>query len=163
MGAGFYDISGGMKTVIQRVGKSKVEVDGEVVGRIGKGILVLLGVSGDDEKSDADWLVDKIINLRIFEDEEGKMNLSVKDVGGDLLVVSQFTLLGDCRKGRRPSFVQAARPEQANALYEYFVERAREKGIGVQTGTFQAMMDVSLVNDGPVTLIIESRKNTPSR
>ena len=146
-----------MKAVIQRVRESAVTVDGREVGRIGRGILVLLGVSRDDTPADADYLLDKTLNLRIFEDEAGKMNRSLLDVGGELLVVSQFTLYGDCRKGRRPSFVQAAPPETAEALYEHFVDQARGSGVPVATGRFRAMMDVSLVNDGPVTLILESR------
>jgi len=145
-----------MKAVIQRVKESSVTVDGEITGKIGTGILVLLGVAEEDRPADADYLVDKIINLRIFEDRDGKMNHSLVDVGGELLVVSQFTLLADCRKGRRPSFVRAAGPEAANELYEYFVSQARQKGVHVETGRFRAMMDVALVNDGPVTLILES-------
>lgn len=144
-----------MRAVIQRVKESSVSVNGEIVGQIGKGILVLLGVADGDTKEEADYLADKIINLRIFEDENGRMNRSLTDIGGQILVVSQFTLLGDCRKGRRPSFVHAARPEQANDLYEYFTDKVREKGIPVQNGRFGAMMDVSLINDGPVTLILE--------
>lgn len=147
-----------MKAVIQRVKKASVTVDGIKISEIGSGILALLGVAGEDEEKDAGFLADKIVNLRIFEDENGKMNLSVKDVGGEMLVVSQFTLLGDCRKGRRPSFIEAARPEKANMLYEYFTEQVRTLGIRTQTGQFQAMMDVALINDGPVTLIVESRK-----
>ena len=146
-----------MKAVIQRVRESAVTVDGREVGRIGRGLLVLLGVSRDDTPAEADYLVDKTLNLRIFEDETGRMNRSLLDVGGELLVVSQFTLYGDCRKGRRPSFVQAAPPETAEALYEHFVDQARGSGVPVATGRFRAMMDVSLVNDGPVTLILESR------
>ena len=144
-----------MKAVIQRVKESSVSVDGEIVGHIAQGILVLLGVADGDTREEADYLADKIINLRIFEDENGKMNRSLMDIGGQILVVSQFTLLGDCRKGRRPSFINAARPEEANALYEYFTKQIREKGIPVQNGRFGAMMDVSLINDGPVTLILE--------
>lgn len=146
-----------MKAVIQRVRESAVTVDGREVGRIGLGLLVLLGVSRDDTPADADYLLDKTLHLRIFEDEAGRMNRSLLDVGGELLVVSQFTLYGDCRKGRRPSFVQAAPPETAEALYEHFVDQARGSGVPVATGRFRAMMDVSLVNDGPVTLILESR------
>lgn len=146
-----------MKAVIQRVRESAVTVDGREVGRIGRGLLVLLGVSRDDTPAEADYLLDKTLNLRIFEDETGRMNRSLLDVGGELLVVSQFTLYGDCRKGRRPSFVQAAPPETAEALYEHFVDQARESGVPVATGRFRAMMDVALVNDGPVTLILESR------
>lgn len=145
-----------MKAVIQRVKESAVTVDGREVGRIGRGLLVLLGVSRDDTPADADYLLDKTLNLRIFEDEAGKMNRSLLDVGGELLVVSQFTLYGDCRKGRRPSFVQAAPPETAEALYEHFVDQARKRGVPAATGRFRAMMDVALVNDGPVTLILES-------
>ncbi len=144
-----------MRAVLQRVKESSVTVDGTVVGKIGRGILVLLGVAGEDTEKEAGYLVDKIIHLRIFEDEEGKMNRSLVDIGGSLLVVSQFTLLGDCRKGRRPSFVQAAPPDRASQLYEYFVEQARQKGVPTETGQFRAMMDVALVNDGPVTLILE--------
>jgi D-tyrosyl-tRNA(Tyr) deacylase len=145
-----------LKAVIQRVGKSSVEVDGNRVGEIGKGILVLLGVEKGDAEGDADWLAEKIVNLRIFEDEAGKMNLSVREIGGELLVVSQFTLAGNCAKGRRPSFDSAAPPGEANRLYEYFVERLRTMGLKVATGVFQAMMQVSLTNDGPVTFILES-------
>ncbi len=145
-----------MKAVVQRVKESAVTVDGEIVGEIGRGLLVLLGVAGDDGKKEADFLAGKIPNLRIFEDEAGKMNRSLFDMGGEMLVVSQFTLLGDCRKGRRPSFVKAAGPEKANELYEYFVDRVRGKGLTVRTGRFRAMMEVRLINDGPVTLIVES-------
>ncbi len=146
-----------MRAVIQRVTESSVKVDDRTVGAIGKGLMVLLGVSRNDGEKEADYLADKIVNLRIFEDADGKMNRSLLEVGGEMLVVSQFTLLGDCRKGRRPSFVGAAPPEIANALYEYFVEITKEKGITIQTGEFGAMMAVSLVNDGPVTLIVESK------
>jgi D-tyrosyl-tRNA(Tyr) deacylase len=132
-------------------------VDGGVTGEIGRGLVVLLGVAKGDTTSDAEFLVDKTIGLRIFPDSEGKMNQSVADVGGALLVVSQFTLYGDCRRGRRPSFDQAAGAEEARLLYEYFVRTSRERGIRVETGVFQAMMKVSLTNDGPVTLIIESK------
>jgi D-aminoacyl-tRNA deacylase len=145
-----------MKAVIQRVSKAEVTVAGETVGRIGRGILVLLGVEKGDSELDADWLADKIVALRIFEDDAGKMNLALKEIGGELLVVSQFTLAGNCAKGRRPSFDSAAPPVEANRLYEYFVERARRMGLPVATGVFQAMMQVSLVNDGPVTFILES-------
>ncbi|MDM8552487.1 D-aminoacyl-tRNA deacylase [Desulfobacterales bacterium HSG2] len=146
-----------MRAVIQRVKQSSVSVDGKVIGQIGKGLMVLLGVAKDDAEKDADYLAGKIVNLRVFEDENGKMNKSLPETGGEMLVVSQFTLLGDCRKGRRPSYVHAAGPETANELYEYFVRQVREKGISVQTGRFRAMMDVSLINDGPVTLIVESK------
>ena len=148
-----------MRAVIQRVEKSEVRVSGEVAGRIGPGLLVLLGVAREDGPEAADYLAEKIVNLRIFEDDEGRMNRSLLDTGGEMLVVSQFTLLGDCRKGRRPSFIAAARPEKAGHLYQYFVQCIREMNIAVETGKFQAMMDVSLVNDGPVTLIVESPKH----
>jgi D-tyrosyl-tRNA(Tyr) deacylase len=147
-----------MKAVIQRVTKASVEVEGKVVGSTGNGILVFLGVEKGDIAKDADWMVDKIANLRIFEDEVGKMNLSVRDIGGGILAVSQFTLAGNCAKGRRPSFDTAAPPTEANELYEYFVRRTRQSGISVDTGVFQANMQVSLVNDGPVTFILESPK-----
>jgi D-aminoacyl-tRNA deacylase len=143
---------------VQRVTEARVRVADETVGEIGAGLLVLLGVSRDDSQEDADYLADKIINLRIFNDEQGKMNLSLLDTRGAMLVVSQFTLYGDARKGRRPSYIEAAEPERANALYEYFVERARAQGVKVETGVFQAMMKVELVNDGPVTILLDSRK-----
>lgn len=146
-----------MLAVVQRVKKSTVTVDGTTVGKINNGLMVLLGVSKEDTKTDADYLADKIAHLRIFEDENNKMNKSLIETGGEMLVVSQFTLLGDCRKGRRPSFINAAGPEKANELYEYFVNSVRKKNIRVETGQFRAMMDVSLVNDGPVTLIVESK------
>ncbi len=133
-----------------------MEVHGKVAGEIGRGLLVLLGVGEGDSDTQAHWLAEKISGLRIFEDEAGKMNLSVEDVGGSLLVVSQFTLYGDCRKGRRPSFTDAAPPEEADRLYEVFVARLRERGLPVETGVFQAMMEVHLVNDGPVTLVVET-------
>ena len=134
-----------------------MEVSGETTGAIGPGLLVLLGVGAEDEERDADYLAEKIVHLRIFEDDDGKMNRSLADTGGEMLVVSQFTLLGDCRKGRRPSFVAAAPPEKAIRLYERFVQQVRHKKIEVATGRFQAMMDVRLTNAGPVTLIVESR------
>jgi D-tyrosyl-tRNA(Tyr) deacylase len=146
-----------MKAVVQRVSESAVRVEGRVVGEIGRGLMVLLGVATGDTAEAADYLAEKIVNLRIFEDDAGKLNRSLIEIGGEMLVVSQFTLLGNCRKGRRPSFVQAARPEEANALYARFVRQVEARGITVATGTFRAMMQVSLVNDGPVTLIIESR------
>jgi D-tyrosyl-tRNA(Tyr) deacylase len=142
--------------VVQRVTESKVHVDEQAIGEIGRGLLVLLGVSKSDQEKDADYLADKITNLRIFEDEAGKMNRSLLETGGQMLVVSQFTLLGDCRKGRRPSFVEAAAPEKAERLYEYFVYQVRSKGIRAATGKFQAKMAVTLINNGPVTLILES-------
>ena len=146
-----------MRAVIQRVKESSVSVNNEIIGKIGSGLMVLLGVAETDRVGDADYLADKIVNLRIFEDENHKMNRSLLDIGGEMLVVSQFTLLADCRKGRRPSFVHAAGPNKANELYERFVEQVRQKGINVATGRFRAMMDVSLINDGPVTLIVESQ------
>ena len=147
-----------MKAVIQRVDYASVVVGDATVGAIGKGFLILLGVEKGDEQSDADFLVDKIINLRIFEDENGKMNLSLLDISGELLVVSQFTLLADCRKGRRPSFVNAGEPELAEKLYEYFVTNARTKVNKVETGTFQALMKIELLNNGPVTILLDSRR-----
>ena len=147
-----------MRAVVQRVTQSNVVVDSREVSNIGTGLLVLLGVSDDDSQKDADFLAEKIINLRIFEDAGHKMNISLKDIHGELLVVSQFTLLGDCRKGRRPSFVKAARPEKANELYEYFVSRTTALGIETKTGVFQAMMDVGLINSGPVTLFLDTKE-----
>lgn len=147
-----------MRTVIQRVTEAKVEVEGKVVGEIGKGLLILLGVARDDSAEDADYLAEKIMNLRIFNDETGKMNRSLMEVAGAMLVVSQFTLYGDARRGRRPSYSEAAEPEKANALYQYYVDKARRQGVEVQTGVFQAMMQVSLTNDGPVTILLDSRK-----
>lgn len=146
-----------MRVVVQRSKNAKVTVEGEVTGEISSGLVLLVGVTHDDSESDAVFLADKIANLRIFEDAEGKMNLSLLDVGGEILSVSQFTLYGDCRKGRRPNFMEAARPEQANQLYESFNSLLRDKGITVETGRFGAMMDVELINDGPVTLIVDSK------
>ena len=146
-----------MRAVVQRVKESSVTVEGDTIGKIGAGLLVFLGVSKKDSIDDVIFLADKILNLRIFEDEEGKMNRSILEAQGDILVVSQFTLLGDCRKGRRPSFMDAAEPDKANELYEQFVEKISNKGITVNTGRFRAIMDVHLVNDGPVTFIVESR------
>jgi D-aminoacyl-tRNA deacylase len=145
-----------MRAVVQRVSASSVAVGPEVVGRIGRGLLVLLGVAKTDTEKECDYLAEKIVNLRIFEDEGGRLNRSLIEVGGEMLIVSQFTLLADCRKGRRPSFTAAAEPELAARLYEHFVRQTAKLGIPVQTGRFQALMAVSLVNDGPVTLIIES-------
>ena len=145
-----------MRAVIQRVSEASVRVNEHVAGSIGRGLLVFLGVGREDTLREIEWMVDKIVNLRIFEKEEGKLDESLLDVGGDLLVVSQFTLYGDCRKGRRPSFSDAMESQPARILFETFVEKSREKVRNVQTGVFQAMMQVSLVNDGPVTLIIES-------
>ena len=147
-----------MRACIQRVSRGKVTVDGRVVGEIGHGMLVLLGVTQEDVQKDASFMAEKLIGLRIFQDDDGKMNRSLIDSGGSMLVVSQFTLLGDCRKGRRPSFVAAAEPELAEQLYEYFVAEVRQGGVQVATGTFRAQMDVELVNDGPVTLLVDSKK-----
>lgn len=146
-----------MRAVVQRVSESRVVVENRVIAEIGQGLLVLLGIAKGDEPRDADYLADKITNLRIFEDESGKMNRSLRDIEAELLVVSQFTLLGDCRKGRRPSFIDAAEPEVADRLYEYFIEKVRQKGIFVQTGRFRAMMEVALINSGPVTLVLDSK------
>jgi D-aminoacyl-tRNA deacylase len=147
-----------MRAVVQRVKKAKVTVDGQIIGEIGEGLAVLLGVGHEDHEKDITCLADKIISLRVFEDENEKMNLSLQDVGGELLVVSQFTLYGDCRKGRRPSYDKAARPEMAEKLYNDFVEYVRSRDIHVETGKFQAMMLVEFHNDGPVTLMLDSRK-----
>ena len=147
-----------MRCVIQRVSHAKVSVVGEIVGEIGSGILVLLGVSVEDTAKDVIYLLEKTLNLRIFEDAAGKMNLSLRDTGGELLVVSQFTLYGDVRKGRRPSFIEAAPPEKADELYNFFVSEARKQVKKVETGRFQAMMDVELVNNGPVTILLDSTK-----
>ena len=146
-----------MRAVVQRVKHSSVKIENEMVAKIQNGLLVLLGVARGDTAQDADYLANKIINLRIFEDPGGKMNRSLLETGGELMAVSQFTLLADCRKGRRPSFIEAADPEKATELYERFVNTVREKGVGIQTGRFRAMMEVALVNDGPVTIIIESQ------
>ncbi|WP_017435557.1 D-aminoacyl-tRNA deacylase [Saccharococcus caldoxylosilyticus] len=149
-----------MKVVVQRAKKAKVTVNGEVVGAIGHGLVLLVGVTHSDTLEDVAFIADKIAHLRIFEDEAGKMNLSVLDVGGDILSVSQFTLYGDCRKGRRPNFMEAAKPDHALPLYEALNEALRQKGIRVETGKFGAMMEVELINDGPVTLIVESKAKT---
>ncbi len=147
-----------MRAVIQRVKCAAVRVDNGTTGSIDHGLLVLLGVHTQDTDRDVVWLAEKTVNLRIFDDPDGKMNLSLLDTGGDMLVVSQFTLFGDCRKGRRPSWSQAARPELAESLYTQFAAAVRQHGISVQTGRFQAMMEVSLVNNGPVTLLLDSHK-----
>ncbi len=147
-----------MRAVIQRVSRARVSVGGEVTGEIGSGILLLLGVSGKDTEADAVYLLEKTLNLRIFDDGDGKMNHSLLDTGGGLLIVSQFTLYGDSRKGRRPSYIQAARPEDANRLYEFFIAEAKKNITNVGSGRFQAMMDVELVNDGPVTLLLDSER-----
>ncbi|NMA65756.1 MAG: D-tyrosyl-tRNA(Tyr) deacylase [Clostridiaceae bacterium] len=148
-----------MRAVVQRVKKAEVRVEGRVTGKIDNGLLIFLGVGQDDERKDLEYMADKIINLRIFEDADDKMNLSVLDVGGSVLVVSQFTLYGDCRKGKRPSYSSAARPDMAEKFYEEFIEYIRAKyNIKTETGEFQAMMEVDFVNDGPVTLLIDSKK-----
>jgi D-tyrosyl-tRNA(Tyr) deacylase len=147
-----------VRAVVQRAKEASVRVDDEEVGRIGAGLVVLLGVGKDDTERDADLLADKVLNLRVFPDEAGQMNRSILDVAGGLLVVSQFTLMGDARKGRRPSYIEAAGPEEANRLYTHFVERLRPSGLEVATGVFRAMMDVALVNQGPVTILLDSRK-----
>jgi D-tyrosyl-tRNA(Tyr) deacylase len=146
-----------MRVVVQRSKQASVTVNGEIVGKIESGLVLLVGITHSDTKEDVEYVADKIANLRIFEDENGKMNRSVREAGGEILSVSQFTLYGDTRKGRRPSFVEAARPEQAQPLYDFFNDKMREQGLAVETGIFGAMMDVSLVNDGPVTLIVESK------
>jgi D-tyrosyl-tRNA(Tyr) deacylase len=147
-----------MRTVIQRVKSAEVRVDGRLSGKIGKGLLVLLGVGKGDAGRDLSFLASKIPELRIFEDDSGKFNLSLKEINGEVLVVSQFTLYGDCRKGRRPSFTEAEEPTAAKPLYEQFISTLREQGILVQTGEFQAKMEVHLINDGPVTLLLDSRQ-----
>jgi D-aminoacyl-tRNA deacylase len=147
-----------MRAVVQRVAEASVRVDGALVSRIGPGLLVLLGVGRGDADADANELADKVANLRILADEEGRMNRSLVDTGGEALVVSQFTLYGDARKGRRPGYTDAAPPEEANRLYEHFVARLRSAGLRVQTGTFRAMMDVALVNQGPVTILLDSHR-----
>ena len=152
-----------MRAVIQRVRSASVSVDEEVVGRIGRGLVVLLGVGLNDTEREAAWLADKTANLRIFEDAEGKMNLSILDIGGQALVVSQFTLYGDARKGRRPSFTDAAPPEKADELYTCFVDHLKKAEIEVQTGRFRAKMLVSIENDGPVTLILDTGSSEPGR
>ena len=146
-----------MRAVVQRVKESWVTVENEVIGRIDRGLLVLLGVAKGDTSADAEYLANKIVNLRIFEDDNAKMNRSLLSIGGKMLAVSQFTLLGDCRKGRRPSFVGAAGPQEAHRLYEEFVRQVCCLGVSVETGRFQATMEVALINDGPVTIVLESR------
>ena len=146
-----------MKVVLQRSGNASVTVDGDVTGAIRKGYVLLVGITHDDTEQDAEYIAKKVAGLRLWEDEEGKMNRSIDEVEGEILSVSQFTLYGDVRKGRRPSFIEAARPEKAEPIWNYFNEALREQGLTVETGVFGAMMDVSLVNDGPVTIIIESK------
>jgi len=147
-----------MRAVVQRVVKSDVTVDGQVTGSIEKGLMVLLGVEDGDTEKDAQYIADKVTGLRIFEDAEGKMNLSIKDVGGKVLAVSQFTLLGDARKGKRPSFTKAARPDEANRLYRYFIDLVNKNEVETQEGVFQAEMLVKIYNDGPVTILLDSNK-----
>ena len=151
-----------MRAVIQRVSKARVVVEGRVTGEISRGLLVLLGIAKEDTPADAEYLADKTAGLRIFPDADGRMNLDVTGIGGSLLVVSQFTLYGDTRRGRRPSFDRAAAADQARVLYEYFVQAARARGVKVATGVFQAMMSVELTNDGPVTLICDSERGSPA-
>jgi D-aminoacyl-tRNA deacylase len=148
-----------MRAVLQRVSRAKVTVGKEITGEIGQGILLLLGISINDTEQAAKYLIEKTINLRIFDDKEGKMNLSLSDISGELLIVSQFTLYGDARKGRRPSYINAASPENANKLYEFFVTEARKQVSRVETGKFQAMMNVESINDGPVTILLDSDKS----
>lgn len=147
-----------MRAVVQRVKEARVEIDGSIVGEISKGLLIFLGVGENDTEKECEYMANKVINLRIFPDENDLMNLSLMDINGAALVVSQFTLWGDCRKGRRPSFIEAARPEKANRLYEHFISLLKDKNISVATGKFQEMMDVHLVNDGPVTILLDSSK-----
>ena len=147
-----------MRAVVQRVTRARVTINGEAVGEIGRGLLVLLGVAREDKEADADYLAEKIVGLRVFEDAEGKMNLALAESGGSILAVSQFTLYGDVRRGWRPSFDAAAKPESARRLYEYFIGRIRAAGLRCETGRFQEMMAVELVNDGPVTLLLDSNK-----
>lgn len=147
-----------MRAVVQRVTKGNVEIEGNIVGSVNKGLVVLLGVSDKDTKDDVTYMVEKILNLRVFDDEEGKMNFSLLDIQGELLVVSQFTLYGDCRKGRRPNYMAAAKPEIADELYNEFVKLCRAQNVKTETGVFQADMKVNIINDGPVTLIVDSEK-----
>ncbi|MEE6128676.1 D-aminoacyl-tRNA deacylase [Chryseobacterium arthrosphaerae] len=145
-----------MKIVIQRVSEASVKVDGKIVGEIGKGLMLLVGIDENDEKPDADWLVQKVLNLRIFGDEDGKLNLSVKDISGELLCISQFTLIADYKKGNRPSFIKAAKPDKAVPLFDYFKEEMAKSGLKTESGIFGADMKVSLINDGPVTIVMDS-------
>ena len=146
-----------MRAVVQKVSRARVESEGRLTGQTGKGLLILLGVGNGDSTREADYLLEKILNLRIFEDAEGKLNFSLTDIGGELMVISQFTLYADCRKGRRPSFTDAAPPEKAKGLYEYFLEKAKAAGIPTAAGVFQSHMELELVNSGPVTILLESR------
>ncbi|WP_300685262.1 D-aminoacyl-tRNA deacylase [Chryseobacterium sp.] len=145
-----------MKTVIQRVSEASVKVDGTTVGKIGKGLMLLVGIDENDEKTDADWLVQKVLNLRIFGDEDDKLNLSVKDIAGEILCISQFTLIADYKKGNRPSFIKAAKPDKAVPLFDYFKEEIAKSGLKTESGIFGADMKVSLINDGPVTIVMDS-------
>ncbi|MEJ5052551.1 D-aminoacyl-tRNA deacylase [Chryseobacterium culicis] len=145
-----------MKIVIQRVSEASVKVDGKIVGEIGKGLMLLVGVDENDEKTDADWLVQKVLNLRIFGDEDDKLNLSVKDISGEILCISQFTLIADYKKGNRPSFIKAAKPDKAIPLFDYFKEEMAQSGLKTESGIFGADMKVSLINDGPVTIVMDS-------
>lgn len=145
-----------MKIVIQRVSEASVKVEGKIVGKIGKGLLLLVGVDENDEKTDADWLVQKVLNLRIFGDEEDKLNLSVKDISGEILCISQFTLIADYKKGNRPSFIKAAKPDKAVPLFDYFKQEISKSGLKTESGIFGADMKVSLINDGPVTIVMDS-------
>ena len=147
-----------MRAVVQRVKRASVTVDNKVVSEISKGLLILLGVAKEDTPADIDYMANKVANLRIFQDEQGKMNLSLLEIGGEALVVSQFTLYGDCRKGRRPSFIEAAQPEKADEMYQAFITTLNQMGINTKGGIFQAYMDVELVNDGPVTILLDSQK-----
>jgi D-tyrosyl-tRNA(Tyr) deacylase len=149
-----------MRAVIQRVSRASVKIDGAIHGKISQGMLVLLGIRGSDDVSDLQWLAEKVVNLRIFEDRQGKMNKSLADIDGEMLIISQFTLYGDCRKGRRPGFSSAATPEIAEPLYRRFIEEIKNRQIRVSTGIFQANMEVELVNDGPVTLVLDSEKSS---
>lgn len=146
-----------MRVVIQRVSEASVKVDNQIVGEIGKGLMLLIGVDESDENSDADWLVKKILDVRVFSDDEGKMNHSVKDINGEILCISQFTLISDYKKGNRPSYIKAARPEKAIPLFEYFKEELKKSGLKIESGIFGADMKVSLINDGPVTLVFDSK------
>ena len=148
-----------MRAVVQRVGRAQVEIDGEISGKIERGLVVLLGISSQDSETDVNWMADKLVHLRIFSDRNDKMNLNLADISGEMLIISQFTLYGDCRKGRRPGFSAAAPPDLAKPLYEGFIENVKQLGIRTASGVFQAEMQVSLVNDGPVTLMLDSKKN----